>query len=261
MMSDSLVYEGPLAERVVSIEGLNSFTYLSLAIEGGLIGPFAERLMRQPIAVRAPGQEYIVWALVGVEEQGRHAVRLATFNLAWPRGFAPLTGDLGLAVAWVWSVLDHYGIAYDALATHGIDREALVSHYRAGAPAAIEWGRIADRLGELGCKLPDDLREQPRLIEGTPVDGDGVPVGDRLACDRLAMASRGDDDGLDDEWEGRRWVGELRGPGAVPGGFRRWMASGCWRASSGGRWRRSTRRGWCCRGGRSTGPLSSMGSG
>ena len=138
-MPDPIPYDGPLAERAVDIEGLRSFVYVSISADRGPLRSFARKLLKRPIAVRAPGQKYVIWALIGFEYFDRYWIKLATYNLVWPQGGSPFTGDLGLAAEWMWRVLDHHGIADAAQARLGTDRAELVARVREMGPAAIEW--------------------------------------------------------------------------------------------------------------------------
>lgn len=218
-MPDPIPYDGPLAERAVDIEGLRSFVYVSISAERGPLRSFARKLLKRPIAVRAPGQKYVIWALIGFEYFDRYWIKLATYNLVWPQGGSPFTGDLGLAAEWMWRVLDHHGIADAAQARLGTDRAELVARVREMGPAAIEWVEIADNFEAEGFTVPPDIRDQPRLIEGTPLDEHGEPIGDSAAADRLAQALAADEDPAAAEWPGRKWLGERRGPGTTPAGL------------------------------------------
>ena len=161
--TDYSPYDGPLAERVIREPQPIFSSRFTIDADTPALAGFEAWRRRHPIHVRAPGHKYIGWGLRTFPEYPGEIV-VVRFNLLLTteeQPLGPYRGYGGDMLAWAFSVLDHYGFAYDPEKQFmQRSRANLIEWYNSDSEP-IDWHAVAERLRSTGRPVPDDLFDQP----------------------------------------------------------------------------------------------------
>ncbi|MCB9550817.1 MAG: hypothetical protein H6705_02770 [Myxococcales bacterium] len=161
--TDFSPYDGPLADRLIT-ERLQWYaSSFTIDADTPELRGFEQWLKRNPLHVRAPGHKYLVY---GMRTYPRYPgeIFVNRFNLLLKpeeQPMGPWEGYGGDMLAWAFSVLDHYGFAYDPEKQFmQRSRANLIEWYNSDSEP-IDWHAVAERLRSTGRPVPDDLFDQP----------------------------------------------------------------------------------------------------